>query len=142
MACVPTGTLAEQLQDAKVAFVGTVTETDDADTAATVAVESVWLGPQLPETVHIGAGAAPEQRTFTPGRRYLFVPKDAEPPFADDACTATQIYTPAIAKLAPEGAIGPQSGGPSAWILVLVILLAVGFWQTRRARQRAAELEV
>lgn len=142
MACVPTGTVPEQLQDAKVAFVGTVTATEDADTTATVAVESVWLGPGLPHTVRVLSSGAPERRNFIEGRRYLFVPRDAGPPFVDDACTATQIYTPALAKLAPEGAIGPQSGGPSAWVFVLVVLLAVGFWQARRARQRAAELDL
>ncbi len=154
MSCAPLeGTLAERVEDARVVFVGTVSSIANEEREATVAVESIWIGPRLPETVVVsgapdGATAAGAQvassvdRTFERGTRYLFVPNDAAPPFKDDACTATTEYTAAVARLEPEGTIAPQSGTDLPWIGLLMVLFAVAFWQTRRARRKAAEIDV
>ena len=146
MTCLPKGSLSERLGDARYAFVGTAGEVSNDSYAATVRVESIWLGDRLPEVVNVDGHHDSDPRSFDEGERYLFVPltrdEGQQIVFRDSACSATTGYTSSVARLTPDGAIEPQSGGPSAWVLVLVVLLAVGFWQARRARERAAEVEV
>jgi hypothetical protein len=141
--CAPQQPLRDELGDAKVAFVGTVISTTNHDKTALVSVEQIWLGRSLPETVEVQGGPENEQlvtsndRSFDEGERYLFVPSNAIPPFRDNACTATQPFTPEVARLTPEGAIDPTRPGSVVWIVVVAALVAAGAWQVRRARRSA-----
>ena len=153
--CASPPPLRDSLGEARAAFVGTVLETSNEDREASVRIESIWLGRLLPEVVEIsgvpaGASGSPEvsletseDRMFEEGERYLFVPQNATPPFQDNACTATTLYTDEVAALEPEGAVAPDSGGQGpAWVFVVVALGAVGLWQVRRARRRTEEVEI
>jgi hypothetical protein len=141
--CAPPQPLRDELGDAKVAFVGTVISTTNLERTALVNVEQIWLGRSLPETVEVRGGpvddgtATSNDRSFDEGERYLFVPMNATPPFRDDACSATQPFTPEVAQLTPEGALDPTRPGSVAWIVVIAALVGAGVWQLRRARRSA-----
>lgn len=150
-ACPSLPPLTESLGEASVAFVGTVARTSNDGRTATVSVDSIWLGPRLPQTVQVtgvpGAGGdtpsllTSEDRRFASGRTYLFIPENDRPPFEDNACTATTLYTDEVEALEPEGAIGPESSRSATWIGLLVALAVVGIWQARRARRYASEVK-
>jgi hypothetical protein len=131
-----------------VAFVGMVLNASNRGRDASVRVESIWLGPRLPETVAVSGGPSDRNvissvdRSWVTGERYLFVLDDRTPPFRDDACSATTPYTSAVAKLEPEGAITPQDGGLGRWLVVALVLVALGALQARRAWRRAHSLNV
>ena len=128
---------------------GTIQSTSNGDRNATVRVERIWLGPVLPATVEVQSGAqgsgvaSSADRTWVLNETYLFVLADPEPPFTDEACSATTVYTERVAALEPDGAIEPEgrggSGGP--WLLVAAALLAAGVLQVRRAARRAQTLD-
>ncbi|HYI44543.1 MAG TPA: hypothetical protein VE174_03665 [Actinomycetota bacterium] len=152
-ACAPLPPLRESLGEAQAAFVGMVVRTTDEDRKAVVNVESIWLGPRLPATVEVFgvpdvAGSAEvslatsEDRTFETGERYLFVPENTQPPFSDNACTATTLYTDDVARLEPDGAISPAGSRSATWIGLLAALAIFGLWQTRRARRSAEAVKL
>lgn len=134
---------------APVVFVGTVVATSNGDREATVRVESIWRGTEMLTYVRIsgtpepGAQATSIDRTYQLGMRYLFVPENSSSPFQDDNCTATQLYTTALASQAPSAARPPHPGGdPSPpgpnvlpWIEmgVVTLLVALGLtaWRLR-----------
>jgi hypothetical protein len=108
--CIAPAPLASRLDGASVVFVGTVISTSDRGRLATVRVEAVWKGPDLPPDVQMIGSLAPGpnsvtsvDRSYQAGRRYLFVPTNDRPPFQDNACTATQLYAPELAAYAPPG---------------------------------------
>ncbi len=125
---------------APVVFVGTVVATSNGDREATVKVESIWRGPDMLTFVRVvgtpesAAQATSVDRTYQAGKRYLFVPESSSSPFQDNNCTATQLYTSALASQAPANARSPKPGGdpgPPSWVnsllwigVGLVILLA------------------
>jgi hypothetical protein len=137
--------------NAAVVFVGTVLSTTNGDREATVRVESIWRGPDMPTYVRVvgtpepAAQATSVDRTYQSGKKYLFVPENAATPFQDNNCTSTQIYTSALAAQAPADARPPQPGGdpstpginPLVWpALALVglgaIAVAVFIWRRKR----------
>ncbi|HEY8762510.1 MAG TPA: hypothetical protein VIP52_16525 [Candidatus Dormibacteraeota bacterium] len=146
------------LSAAPVLFVGTVTSTGNGARVATVRVESVWRGPEIPTYVRVVGTpvsgfnqASSVDRTYQAGQRYLFVPTNSSSPFQDNRCTATQPFTSATASLAPADARAPLPGGDPGppwvadvlpWIVALVALVAVGvaagLWIRHRRRHRAA----
>ncbi len=133
--------------NAPVVFVGTVVATSNGDREATVRVESIWRGPDLLTYVRISGTPEPGghtdvDRTYQAGKRYLFVPVNSSSPFQDNNCTATQLYTTALASQAPSEARPPQPGGdPSPprpnlpWIaigvLMLLVTLGLAGWRLR-----------
>ena len=147
--CAVAPPLRERLGEARVAFVGTVLQTTNRDRNASVRVESIWLGPRLPERVEVTGGpsqanvVSSADRSWEAGQRYLFVLDDAKPPFKDDVCSATTPYTSAIARLEPEGVISPENdGGSGPWLLVAVALVGLGALQARRAMRRARSVDI
>lgn len=111
---------------APVVFVGTVLSSDHDGRLAHVRVDQVWNGPDVPQTVEVRGGPGtllPNEhsdidRTYAVGRRYLFVPTNASPPFEDDFCTATMPYTSTVARYTPTTArplaLPPDSRRPGA----------------------------
>lgn len=150
--CASPAPLEDELGRARTAFVGIVAATSNDDRTATVDVESIWLGETLPQRVEVSGGpddtegvsvVSSVDRTWKSGRRYLFVLSDNTPPFTDDACSATTLYTDEVAALEPEGAATPRGDGAfNPWVLVGVALLAVALLQARRAARRAHSIEI
>jgi hypothetical protein len=144
-ACASPPSVDEAVASNEVVFVGTVVDLS-IEGIATVAVESVWKGPRLAVEVQVQTGTAAgipvlEQRGLDEGVRYLFFPKNASPPFVDDRCTSTQVFTDELERFKPAGALErPGSTEPNsnaAWAFavaaILIVLLVV---QVRRTGRR------
>lgn len=129
--CMMPPPVAEALKNAEIVFVGTVTETSNRNSWATVAVEEVWKGPDVPAVVLIKGGpggnaATSVDRTFEAGVKYLFFPYignasdlpgrgvDAEVGLADNSCTNTTPWVPELADLRPADARAPIGATPEA----------------------------
>lgn len=134
--CAPPPPIDVAIADAKTVLVGTVVGLGIDERFAHVAVESIWKGPQLPETVRVvGAlDADPEvitsvDRYFQLGGRYIFVLGEVSDPFRDDGCSPTQPMTPAIESLAPADALAPLPASPEqpadssrdGWVMPVVV---------------------
>ena len=116
--CAVPPSVPTQIRAAALVFVGSVVSTSDDNRIANVKVESVWKDPRLAGYVTVfgssvsGANTATsEDRHYQAGTRYLFVLYSANEPYQDDACSATQPYTPALALLAPADARPPLTVG-------------------------------
>ena len=128
-AACPARDLASTLRTADAVFVGTVEAVSDG--VARVHLSEVWRGLDLPAVVEVAVGSpdAPGgstgDRIFKVGTRYLFVPFLSEEGFEDDACSLTQPWTDALAKLRPAMARPPLPGRTSAG-LSIPLLIALG----------------
>ncbi len=156
--------LRTSLAASSVVFTGTVVSVAAGDRVATVLVDEVWKGSALPEQVEVRGGPGDPQsitsvdRSFVKGDKYLFVPINEAPPFEDNACTATQEYSPGLENARSLDSSGSDAGsdppsddaqvsapneGPSQamkgliFALTLGVALAVGYVLKRNA-QRAA----
>jgi hypothetical protein len=130
--CMMPPPVAEAVKTAEIVFVGTVTETSNRNSWATVQVEDVWKGPDVPALVVVKGGpggnaATSVDRTFEVGVKYLFFPYlgnstepapgrgiEAEVGLADNSCTNTTPWTPELADLRPADARGPIGAAPEA----------------------------
>lgn len=147
--------LGESLAASSVVFTGTVVSVAGGDRIATVLVDDAWKGGPLPEQVEVRGGPGDPQsitsvdRSFMKGDKYLFVPINEAPPFEDNACTATQEYSPELenarsldtagtggeTQVDPPAAAGPQDGapapapneGPSQAMKGLLFAVSLGF---------------
>lgn len=151
--CAPAPSLAARLAAAPVAFVGTVTDTSGSNRLATVHVEEIWKGSvpaaevQMDGTVEGTGVVTSADRTYTAGRRYLFLPGTTTSPFRDIDCSGTVPYTPAVAALRPASALAPSTPRDEAlgryWILALVgtgvVALAAGLAYAITMRRRTAD---
>lgn len=105
---------------ADIVFVGTVSATAENNSWATVSIEEVWKGPDLPAVFQVRGGeggnvATSVDREFKAGTRYLFVPYEMQDGFAsDNSCSATQEWDAALVGLRPADARGPIGGTPPA----------------------------
>lgn len=154
--CAMPPAIVEALSKADIVFVGTVAATAERNLWATVTVEEVWKGPDLPAVFQVrggqgGNGASSVDREFTKGVKYLFVPSSLENGFAaDNSCSSTRPWEEALIALRPTDVRGPIGGSPPAQagfdfggllaplavaILVAGVLLAVGL--LARSRQSA-----
>ncbi len=140
-------TPAQALDQASVAFVGTVTSVAHGGYTATFHVEEIWKGTNLadPATVYGGSANVVESRTWSQGTRYLVFPSvDKDGNLIDSTCSPTVEYTAALDGLRPASAHAPQgpptSGVPgdppiAAVFLVIVVfgtLGAVVLWRMGR----------
>lgn len=130
--CMMPPSVAEALTNAEIVFVGTVTETSNRSSWATVEVEDIWKGPDVPAVVLVKGGpggnaATSVDRTFEVGVKYLFFPYvanatepalgrgiDVEAGLADNSCTNTTPWVPELADLRPAGAHAPIGAAPEA----------------------------
>ena len=152
--CGPPLTPAQALDQASVAFVGTVTSVARGGYTATFDVEEIWKGTNLanPITVYGGgvgtAGTGVEGRSWTVGTRYLVFPSvDKDGNLTDWVCSPTVEYTAALDALRPASAHAPQgpptSGVPgdppiAAVFLVIVVFGTLGvvvLWRLGRPRE-------
>lgn len=132
---------AEQaVQTAEIAFVGTVMSVANGGRWANVAVEEVWVGPDLPPLVTVRGGpegnsATSIDRSFTAGTRYLFMPFIAEGTLQDNSCSSTTEYVAEHAKLRPANARLPlvsetaplTSFDPMSLLLPVALIVGAGF---------------
>ena len=117
--CMAPPPVEEAIETSDIVLVGTVTETANENRWATVAVEEIWRGPDVPATLQIRGGPGPGagssiDRTFEVGKRYLLFPYvevDAEPlpigpagGLVDNSCTSTQPWDDSMAALRPADA--------------------------------------
>lgn len=128
-AACPTQDLASALRTADVAFVGTVEGVSNG--VATVNVSEVWRGLDLPAVVEVAVaspdapGGSTGERIFQVGARYLLLPFLSEEGLEDGACSLTQPWTDALAKLRPATARPPLQGRTSVG-LSTPLLIALG----------------
>ncbi|MDQ6878927.1 MAG: hypothetical protein M3082_14800 [Candidatus Dormibacteraeota bacterium] len=122
----PLPTTRDEVNAAKVVFVGKVVYTSDQNRSARVRVESIWKGPSLPAYIDVH-GEAPGSGPFSgsegdhqyqAGQQYLFFPLNDHPPFQDygDCNASTQVYSAALAAYAPADAKAPNPAAPSDMI--------------------------
>lgn len=118
--------LEEQLAEASVAFVGTVTDVRH-DTTAQFEVTEVWLG-DVPARVVVKGGpdepdvATSVDRTWTVGTTYLVVPTISDGELHDDSCSPTREWSEDLAELRPAGAQAPEPAGEAGGIPTGVIV--------------------
>lgn len=156
--------LSESLAASSVVFTGTVVSVAGGDRIATVLVDEVWKGGALPEQVEVRGGPGDPQsitsvdRSFVKGDKYLFMPINEAPPFEDNACTATQEYSPGLenarsldssgsgagVQVDPpsDEAVAPNEGPSQAmkgliFAVTLGLALAVGYVLERKAKRAA-----
>ena len=122
---------AQAVREAEVAFVGTVMSIANQDRWATVAVEEVWIGSDLPVTVEVRGGpagnvASSVDRSFVAATRYLFTVSVANGRLHDSICSGTTEWTADLARFRPAGArpaLGAQTEPPPPDPLALVVPL-------------------
>ena len=137
-ACAEPSTPKEALASNDVVFAGRVIETTGRGRVAVVEVQSIWKGGGILGVTRVEGGdvdsPSRDDRIFETGREYVFFPRNDDPPFRDDRCSATTELTDAVARLEPEDARAPRSGRGSSFLVVLVAaLVAAGVFQARRA---------
>ncbi len=145
----PLGPAGSAPVSSTVAFVGTVTATDHNGRTATVHVEDIWRGGNLPAEVTVNgspdlnAAATDVDRHYQVGSRYLFMPSGTGQPFDDNACSGTVQYTSAEAQQRPASArtvaapltvssSTPGIAAAAAGILALVAVALALVWRARR----------
>lgn len=117
--CMPPPGIEEAVETAGIVFLGTVTETANHDSWATVAVDEVWRGPDQPAVVVVRGGpegnmATSVDRAFKSGVTYLFFPyEDETGALADNSCTNTVEWTADLVALRPEGIRAPIGATPT-----------------------------
>lgn len=118
--CAMAPNLEESVQTADMVFVGTVTETSNRNSWASVQVEEVWRGPDQERNVVVKGGppgnaATSVDRSFEAGVRYLFFPSvDPALGLADNSCSSTTPWTEAMVALRPADAREPIGAEPEA----------------------------
>jgi hypothetical protein len=116
--CAPPRPIEESMRLADAVLVGTVTHLENGGRWAVVQVEERWRGPEsLPDTIEVRGGPEPGtatsvDRTFTP-ERYLFFLTKGPGYFADNACSATTLWTDDLAAYRPSG-VAPAPGTASS----------------------------
>ena len=148
--CAERPPIDQVLATADIVFVGTVTATTNQDRRATVTVEEVWRGPDLPVSLTVIGGpdansATSIDRTFQIGVKYLFFPyQDADIGFhpgalelVDNSCSLTTPWTADLALHRPAvtrppvaiesgSVLGGLVGPVVAALVVAAALLGIG----------------
>jgi hypothetical protein len=111
--CMMPPPVEEAAKTAEIVFVGTVAETSNHNSWASVIVEETWRGPDQPEAVIVKGGPAGNMatsvdRSFEVGVKYLFFPyADEAGGLADNSCTNTVQWSADLAQLRPADARQP-----------------------------------
>jgi hypothetical protein len=130
--CQPAPPIEEAVRTSELVFVGTVTALGNGGRSATVQVEEVWRGAEIPATVTVFGGTDPAQpaeddRTFETGVRYVFFPVEWEGRLVDHICTATTPWVDDLAAVRPAGVQTPlpTEGEPTPGPLSAITDLAL-----------------
>lgn len=113
--CMMPPPVEQAAQTGEIVFVGTVAETSNHNSWASVQVEEVWRGPDQPAAVIVKGGpegnmATSVDRFFEVGMKYLFFPyADEAGGLADNSCTNTVQWSADLAQLRPADARQPLS---------------------------------
>jgi len=113
--CMMPPPVEDAAKSAEIVFVGTVTETTNQDRWASVVVDAVWRGSDIPTTVVVkggsgGDGFSSVDRQYKAGVKYLFFPyADDQGNLADNICTNTVEWTADLEKLQPAD-VRPPAG--------------------------------
>jgi hypothetical protein len=111
--CMMPPPVEEAVQTSEIVFVGTVAETSNHNSWASVVVEETWRGPDQPAAVIVKGGPAGNMATsvdrfFEVGVKYLFFPyADEAGGLADNSCTNTVQWSADLAQLRPADARQP-----------------------------------
>lgn len=107
--CAFAPSLARGLATARVVFVGRVVATRNRSRTAVVRVQDIWRGTDVPKIAIVNNDSGEDSRLFRKGVTYLFFPEPLShvSPYWDNACSATQRYSPALAKYRPKHAHRP-----------------------------------
>lgn len=154
------GNLDQAVAWGHVVFVGTVTAVENGGMTATVRVEDVWKGNDVPAVTRVEGALGAESRYFQVGTKYLFIPDNTPPPYQAGLC-GTWPYNPSFASFRPAGAHPPEtttggsSGGhggaallvPDQWLSSLASRVGeqdgdthpAGGWYVRTTRQTAMD---
>lgn len=122
------------VRTAGLVFVGSVTAIANGGRSASVRVEEVWRGGEMPADVTVLGGTEPAQpmeddRTFEAGVRYVFFPFVVDGQLVDNICTATAPWIEgfAAARLAdawpPLPSASAAASGPFAAVADLALPL-------------------
>jgi hypothetical protein len=108
---LPPGEVGPRWSDAETVILGTVRAVADHDRVATVVVEEIWRGPDMPPVVTVRGGFATGDsftsgdRTFDSGVRYLFdLDRDQDGNLQDNACSLTTPWSAELVALRPADA--------------------------------------
>jgi hypothetical protein len=118
--CMMPAPIEEAVKTADIVFVGTVTETANRSSWASVEVTEVWRGPDQPRAVVVKGGpegnaATSVDRTFEAGVTYLFFPyAETGVGLADNSCTSTTPWTEDLDALRPANSRAPIGAEPEA----------------------------
>ena len=118
--CMMPPAVEQAAQTAEMVFVGTVAETSNHNSWASVVVEEVWRGPDQPAAVIVKGGPAGDMvtsvdRSFEVGVKYLFFPYASEAgDLADNSCTNTVAWSADLAQLRPADARQPLGATEAA----------------------------
>ena len=126
--------IEEAVRIADLVFVGSVTAIANNGRSASVRVEEVWQGDEMPAEVTVLGGTEPAQameddRTFEAGVRYVFFPFVVDGRLVDNICTATAPWVEGFAAVRPAGARTPlpsttgAASGPLAAVADLALPL-------------------
>lgn len=116
--CMAPPPIEEAVAQNEIVFIGTVVAVGDQGRRATVEIEEVWRGPDLPVTTMvlggIGDGFTSVDRTYEVGMRYVFFPAlDPETgALADNLCTNTTPWQDDYEKIRPADVRSP-TGEPT-----------------------------
>lgn len=110
--CAQAPPLRDAIDEAPVAFVGTVVETNGSGRWATVEVAEAWKG-EVDDTVEVRGGPADGppghavsssvDRSFEEGKTYLFLPYEKKGDvYLDNICSSTTGYSERLDALRPE----------------------------------------
>lgn len=114
--CAPPLPIEKAAASADLVFVGSVSAVGNEGRSATVDVSEVWRG-DVPATVLVNGGADPtnlaeDDRTFTVGTTYLFIPPDlsglAGGVVIDNVCSSTVPWTADLAAFRPSNVGTPR----------------------------------
>lgn len=157
--CAPLPSLPVAIDEARAAFVGTVTATTNQGRWATVEVTDVWTG-EVGSTAEVRGGPKDPggrvpvitsvDRTYKVGKTYLFVPYDSRGSvYLDNGCTATRAFHARLEKFNPQLASGddPEPRSPAKedraegqqwWAVGAVAFFATALGLRLRARRNDA----
>jgi hypothetical protein len=123
--------IEEAARTSALVFVGTVTAIASEGRSASVRVEEIWRGGEMPATVTVFGGTDPAQameddRVFEAGARYVFVPFVIDGRLVDNICTSTTRWVDDFAAFRPAGVQTPTpsaAAGPLSAIADLALPL-------------------